>query len=405
VSVEPSGAHGWWRARLFGARIEDRDTRVLAVTQFIAGFSFNFIYVMLPFYIQRISPYDPATTLLWTGLIMGSTGVTSTIFAPVWGTMASRIGPRFLYQLGLGIECVMIAGIALTTSLPVIFLCRLGVGLTGGISTIGLIIVTATSAPARRTANVGVLQSAQTMGQITGPLGAALLGELLGIRGAIFLAVGLLGCSMLLANRMLSRVRRFTPPTAGDRPAVRHIAAAWAICFAASLQIIFLPSILPRLLDDFGVPPAGAVRLAGVIVFSYGLSATAGSLLISRYAGRVGRRRIVALAGFGSAALQALLGLAWSVPSFAVLRVLQTGLVAGILPVVFAEVAESGRGHLIGLINTSRFASSAAGPFLATFLLAHGGPWAIFLLFGGFAAAATTAFLRVPQAALSARAI
>lgn len=401
--AEPARTATRWPERLFGARTDDRDTRVLAATQFIAGFSFNFIYVMLPFYIQQISPYDRAQTLLWTGFIMGSTGVTSTIFAPVWGTMASRVSPRLLYQLGIGIETVMIAGMGMTTSLPLILLCRLGVGLTGGISTIGLIIVTATSAPGRRTANVGILQSAQTMGQITGPLGAALIGELLGIRGAIFLAVGLLVVSILLANRMLSRVRRFTPKSAGDRPAVRHIAAAWAICFAASLQIIFLPSILPRILDDFAVPRTVAVRLAGVIVFSYGLSATAGSLFLSRFAGRVGRRQIVAIAGFGSAVLQVLLGFAWSVPSFTVIRVLQTGLVAGILPVVFAEVAESGRGQIIGIINTSRFASSTAGPLVATSIMAHGGPWTLFLLFGAFAATATTTFLRVPKAALSAR--
>lgn len=111
----------------------------------------------------------------------------------------------------------------------------------------------------------------------------------------------------------------------------------------------------------------------------------------------------MAIAGFGSAVLQVLLGFAWSVPSFAVIRVLQTGLVAGILPVVFAEVAESGRGQIIGIINTSRFASSTAGPLVATSIMAHGGPWALFLLFGAFAATATATFLRVPQAALSAR--
>ncbi|HEU5394413.1 MAG TPA: hypothetical protein VFV36_06370, partial [Candidatus Methylomirabilis sp.] len=67
------------------AGLSDRDTRLVAFAQFVAAFSWNFVYVFLPFYILRISPYDRETTLLWTGLILGVTGVASTLFAPLWG--------------------------------------------------------------------------------------------------------------------------------------------------------------------------------------------------------------------------------------------------------------------------------------------------------------------------------
>jgi hypothetical protein len=38
---------------------------------FLGSFAWSFAFISLPFYIEAISPYDPATTLRWTGWILG----------------------------------------------------------------------------------------------------------------------------------------------------------------------------------------------------------------------------------------------------------------------------------------------------------------------------------------------
>ncbi len=73
-----------------------RDTRVVVLSQFVTAFSWTYVYVFLPFYLQQISPYDREATLLWTGWILGVTGLASTIFAPIWGGMADRVSPKRL---------------------------------------------------------------------------------------------------------------------------------------------------------------------------------------------------------------------------------------------------------------------------------------------------------------------
>src|SRR5574337_55708 len=93
-----------------------RDTSVVVLSQFVTAFSWTYVYVFLPFYIQQISPYDREATLLWTGWILGVTGLASTIFAPVWGAMAARVSPKRLYEAGMVLQAGFMALMGLTTS-------------------------------------------------------------------------------------------------------------------------------------------------------------------------------------------------------------------------------------------------------------------------------------------------
>ena len=45
--------------------------RILPVALFFGTFAWSFVYVSLPFYIQRLSTVDPVSTLRWTGWILG----------------------------------------------------------------------------------------------------------------------------------------------------------------------------------------------------------------------------------------------------------------------------------------------------------------------------------------------
>ncbi len=145
-----------------------------------------------------MSPYDHPTTLLWIGFILGATGLASAVAAPIWGPLASRISPKPLYELGALIQMVMIALMAATESLPLLFLLRFGQGIVGGTSTMGLIIISQSSSQEKITPNVGLFQSAMTLGQILGPFVGALSADLLGFRVTFLLAALLLFVSAVL---------------------------------------------------------------------------------------------------------------------------------------------------------------------------------------------------------------
>ncbi len=356
-----------------------RDPIVTIVTQFVTAMTWSYVYVFLPFYIQSISPYDRERTLLWTGLIVGISGVTSALTAPLWGGMAGRWPPKLLLRVGIVFQGLLIGGLAATHNLPALFLLRSLIGTVGGLSTIGMVVVSATSPPERLTPTMGLFQAGITLGHIVGPLAGALSADLVGFSGAFLAGGAVMVVAYALCEWGMTDVPPFTPPPGAEPVRGRRLAAAWLLCFAAALQVTFLPSVLPEVMTALGVPATRALRAAGLVVFSYGVASILGSYAMTRLAGRWGERRALAAAAVGGSALLPLLALAGSVAGFGAIRFVQVGLIAGAIPIVFAQVAGASPGRTIGIINTSRFAAFAAGPLMATWFFAQASPLALYL--------------------------
>ncbi len=356
-----------------------RDPIITIVTQFVTAMTWSYVYVFLPFYIQSISPYDRERTLLWTGLIVGISGVTSALTAPLWGGLAGRWPPKLLLRVGIVVQGLLIGGLAATHNLPALFLLRCLIGTVGGLSTIGMVVISATSPPERITPTMGLFQAGITLGHIVGPLAGALSADLVGFYSAFLVGAAVMVVAYGLCEWGMTDIPPFTPPPGAEPVRGRRLAAAWLLCFAAALQVTFLPSVLPEVMATLGVPATRALRAAGLIVFSYGVASILGSTVMTRLAGRWGERRALAVAAVGGSALLPLLALAGSVAGFGAIRFIQVGLIAGAIPIVFAQVAGASPGRTIGIINTSRFAALAAGPLMATWFFAQASPLALYL--------------------------
>ena len=377
------------------ATSESRDTRVVVLSQFITAFSWTYVYIFLPFYIQQISPYERGGTLMWTGWILGITGIASTVFAPIWGGMAAKVSPKRLYETGMLVQAGFMVLMGFTRSLPVLLLIRLLIGCVGGLSTIALIIMmSASSAREKITGNIGLFQAALTSGQIAGPIAGAFSAELIGYRGTFLVGGALMLVAFAHVHLSLSRVSRFRPELPQPAHSRRGLAAGRLLCFAASIQIAFMPSVLPEILAGLRIAQTEAVRTAGLIVFAYGVTSVLGSFYLSRLAIFQGRHRTLLWVTVGASGLQLLLGATGSVTTFGLVRMLQVGLIAAVIPIVFAEVAASAHGRVIGFMNTSRFASYAAGPLIATAAFAHASPFGLYLGLSIFTLLALVLFLR-----------
>ena len=64
------------------------------------------------------------------------------------------------------------------------------------------------------------------------------------------------------------------------------------------------------------------------------------------------------------------LALSRGIVDFTVLRMIQTGVVAAIIPLVISMFVSESRGGVIGFLNSARFTGSAVGPMIATSILA-----------------------------------
>jgi len=366
-----------------------RDIAVVTAAQFSLAFALNFMFVFLPFYVQTISPLDEAATLRWTGLIVGAASAMATFGSAFWGNLTDRFSPKGLFERGILSHVILVGLMGFVTDLRLLLGIRILQGFLGGISTIGLIIVSAVSTEDQLPRRMGMYQSALTLGQIFSPPLGAMAAATFGFRGA-FLASSL----MLLAifgfcQWGLSPLPPLPRRPASDRPPRRHLWLAWGVAFAGTVQIVFLPSILPTILRDFHIPDSQRLVMAGTIVFAYGASAAAGSYSLSRLARRFPPERLVLASALGASVFQVLLFAGAEPIPFTLIRMAQTALAAGIFPLILAQIAARSQGATIGIINTARFAGNAAGPVIATFVLAHSDLLSLYLILGaGLTAAA-----------------
>ena len=377
------------------SRERTRDIWVVIWTQFGISISFNFVVVFLPFYIASVSGADRETTLLWVGIIMSVAPVMAAIGSPLWGGMTARISPKPIMEKGLLSHTFWVGLVGFVSSLPLLLVIRLVHGFLGGISTIGMIILSALVRPVELPRYLGLFHTSITLGQIVGPPLGALAAATFGYRAAFLMSSAMLFSCFLGVNRLLTPVPpqpREVGASAEPRPAA---IAGWGVGLMATVHVGFLPSVLPELLQGFAVRGDLALLSAGGVVMASGVAASLGALVLSRLTLWISTDLLIFVTGLGSAL--SLLGMSWARDpwTFTILRMIETGCIAGTIPLLFSLFAGKGQGRTIGALNASRFAGNALGPILATTILARSTPPVLYAAIAGLTILALIVFLLV----------
>jgi DHA1 family multidrug resistance protein-like MFS transporter len=347
-------------------------THALTTAMFVGTVAWQFVYVSLPFHIQAISPYDPSSTLRWTGWILGISSLVTVVTAPFWGRWAERGDPKTLYVVVEMLQGGAFIGMALARTLPELFLVRAVLGLFGAASTFAFVIAGRSSTTSDVRRQVAAAQSAMTIGQVLGPLAGALVAARLGFRPSFAV-----GAAMLVGCGLLVRWGVETPPPRPDvvggrrRATLREVAIAFAIVLGGSAQVFFLPAILPHVMRDLGVGPEDTLAMSGFVISASGVAAALGSLAAPRLAELASERRLVTALLAVSATLLLAFSLAGSVWTYGALRFLQVLAIAPVFPIIVARIAQHASGQAIGMVNSARIAAAFVGPVIATSLLSR----------------------------------
>ena len=349
-----------------------RNVLFISLSQFGIAFSFNFVMVFLPFFIHDVSSYSSQDTLIWVGLIMGAPSFAAALASTFWGSLTSRVSPKVLYMRGLLSHAVIILLMGFVSSLPVLLFLRVIQGILGGLSTVGLIIVSSSSSREWASRDIGLFQNSMTLGQLIGPPMGALAATALGYEGAFISASALVFVTLAFCFFYVKVI----PHESKETPAFtkqgmnKKTLIGWGLCFTATVQLMFLPSVLPNVFQAFNLEESTAVKSAGLVVMLYTATAMAGTFLLCRSAARVKSHRLIITAGILGTVLQFLLSVSPGITSFVVVRMLQTAMIAAVVPLVFSSFASDLDGRVIGFLNSSRFAGNALGPMIATSVLA-----------------------------------
>ena len=371
-----------------------RNLIFISFSQFGAASSFNFLHVFLPFYIFNISPYSFEETLLWIGAILGSSGMVTAITSTFWGSMTHHFSPKALYLRGLIAHSIMIFLMGFTTDLQVLLILRICQGLIGGISTIGMVIVSSSSLRERVSLDMGIYQSSMTLGQLVGPPLGSLAAVTLGYKGAFASASVVIFAVSIFCYLYVNDVPKLPKEVRSSLRTLLdlRVILGWMLCFTASIQLMFLPSVLPNVLDQFHIEKPVALKLAGTIVMLYTATAMIGTYLWGWLSRKYGLFRIITFLFTLSILFQALLALSRGIVDFTLIRMIQTGLVAATLPLIISIFLREPKGGIIGFLNSARFTGLALGPMIATSILAFSSLEVVYLLISAISLLALLGF-------------
>jgi MFS transporter, DHA1 family, multidrug resistance protein len=361
-----------------------RNVLFISLSQFGIAFSFNFIMVFLPFYIHEISPSSSQETLIWVGFIMGAPSFAAAVASTFWGSLTSRFSPKILFERGLLSHAVIIFMTGFVSSLPVLLVLRIIQGMLGGISTVGLVIVSSSSSREWASRDIGLFQNSMTLGQLIAPPIGALAATAMGYRGAFISASAFVFITLAFCFFFVKEVGGDSKePIALTKHAMnRKTIIGWGLCFTATVQLMFLPSVLPNVFRGFHMEETMALKSAGLVVMLYTATAMAGTFLLCRLASRVTSHRLILVVGVLGTIMQFLLSVSPGIMSFVAVRMLQTAMIAAVMPLVFSSFSSHMDGRAIGFLNSSRFAGNALGPMIATSVLAFSSLNSLYLSVG-----------------------
>src|SRR5262245_48650528 len=249
---------------------------LIAVT-FLGSLAWSFVFVALPFQVERLSTSGPAGTLAWTGWILGSASLGAVVTGPIWARYGERTDPKAVCVLVQTLQGLGFLATAFARSVIQLFFARLVLGAVGSFSTLAFVIAGREADPAAMRRRLGAIQSALVLGTLVGPLPGAVVAARLGFR-----LTYLIGALVLVASAsLLQWGMPASPPVAHEaaaprRMATRDIALAVALILVASSQETFLVAVMPRVLPGLGVDMDDVVEAGGLLIFVAGAAGALG---------------------------------------------------------------------------------------------------------------------------------
>lgn len=287
-----------------GAR---RDWRVLlgaiCIAQATAIVGFDFTLPFIPLYLQHdLGVHGLGQVALWAGLIGFGPAIPATIFGPLWGRLADRLGYRFMLLRAMTSASVILMAMSLAPSPWILLALRMVQGSLTGTVFASQALVAAT-VPEKETGRaMGLLQMSVFIGATMGPVGGGAVAQFLGFRAA-YVSAGLLLAAATLVVFLFAweperhAVRRETAasaPSMGSVLAVPGFAAAVALMLLAQFAGTSVFPIIPLYVQDLLGAGHSVETLTGWLMAATGLASGAGSYLAGRLHRRVGLRPLLA---------------------------------------------------------------------------------------------------------------
>ena len=350
----------------------------IAVTISSAFLNFGYTLVMsfLPIYVRELGVQTTGGIALWSGLILGSSPMMTSLIGPLWGRLGDRKGMRLLATRATAANSVFWALMALAQNVWQLFVLRIVLGLLGGFNNTAVALVTQLAPKEKVPSIIGSLQSVQILSAAIGPFFGGFLATSIGVRNT-FIVTGIMNFGSLLSILSLYRDADRTKPPEKVSPAPsasgfwkrpEYFTALMILFFVNMADRTFGP-IIPLFLEELGTPRAGLEMVAGTLISVAAFGEAFSAWLSGKLASRVSLRRLITGRLVLSILVLVPMVFVHSTEQFSILRVLLALLAGGTLTLALSAahhvIPGEHRGTGFALLSGTSTFGGAAGPIIS----------------------------------------
>jgi len=369
---------------------------IMFVAQFLSAIGFSIIFPFLPLYVAYLGVVTIGDVALWSGLVFSLQALTMAIAAPIWGSLADRLGYKLMVERAMYGGAIILLLMGFARSAEELTLLRTIQGMiTGTISAANALVATVT--PRERMGfAMGTLQMGLWSGTAAGPLICGIMAETLGFRATFITTAALLLISGILVTVGVRGVRQTASAT--KRPSLSMwqswlsilrtpgIRPAYSMRFLSSLSQTILLPFAPLFIASLLSPTDPVSAYTGLIVGISSAAGTATAIWLGRLGDRIGHQQVLMVSALVAGIALLPQGIVTNIWQLLILQALSGAAIGGITPSLSALLgrytAEGNEGAVYGLDSSIVSAARAVAPLIGAMVVTPFGLGSAFFISG-----------------------
>jgi DHA1 family multidrug resistance protein-like MFS transporter len=359
-----------------------RTLYIMFTAQFMVAVGFSSIFPFLPFYVEELGTNTNLSIEFLAGLVYSGQAFTMMIAAPIWGTLADRLGRKLMVERAMfgGSVLLFLMGFAQTAEQVVVLRAIQGM-VTGTVAAANALV--AAEAPRRHTGYaMGFLQVGFGAGLAIGPLIGGAFADAFSYAATFYITAGMLFLAGILV--WLGIHEKFEPveKAPGTRWGFKSrwmkiirsdgVPITFGMRFMSSLGRMMIIPIIPLFIQLIITDPERINTFTGLMMGIASAATTLSAVYLGRLGDRIGHRKVLIGCSFVSALLYVPQGMVTAAWQLMALQVLVGIAIGGVIPTVSALLAgytsQGEEGAVYGLDNSINAAGRAIAPLLGAWV-------------------------------------
>jgi len=359
-----------------------RTLYIMFIAQFMVAVGFSSIFPFLPFYVGELGTNTTLSIEFLSGLVYSAQAFTMMFSAPVWGTLADKLGRKLMVERAMFGGAVLLFLMAFAQSAEHVVILRAVQGLvTGTVAAANALV--AGEVPRKHTGYaMGLLQVGFGAGLAIGPMIGGLVADAFSYSTTFFVTAAMLLFAGILVHIGIKENFHPRDKTKDERKGfiskwkgiitTKGVPITYGMRFLSSLARMLVIPIIPLFIELLRVDPDRLNTFTGLMMGVASGATTISAVYFGRLGDKIGYRKILIACSLAAALLylpQALVTSGWQLMIFQVLVGIVIG---GVIPTVSALLARftqrGEEGAVYGLDNSINAAGRVVAPLLGAWV-------------------------------------